>query len=716
MRILIPALVLLFIPAFCRGEAMSIPNDFPRFSVPGHEKEMETLREFYWLHYPGAGPKATLWDPWLPMPSLWPAVEENNYKELFRQQWDDVLSTRIMDKEGYVSTHQHPSIAHPLGWPFPYWHGGDGGYGWHFSFKDTVGDHWRPQNLSTTEGWQAEGIEDKGIGEYGWDMKLASPNAMLTAPAHDIDTFQSPFIQLRWKASGLGDSQPFIEWATKEKPGFGADRRIFFEAYEGSTITYTVVPMYKHPEWKGKISQLRLGFGNPKPGAEATVQAFFTQYDTRQDINGQNYIRGCTTYFRWTRDIDFLRRNINRMRTALRYVMTEHQALEKKYVLNTWVGHDGRSGLVIHPDGRKEVRCGYGIGDNYWDILPFGYKDAYATIMYYEALNCMADIERQVIAHPEWNVPLGVLAFDPDMLTKHAAEVKETGNKMFWNPKTGRFVPNIDIEGKTHDYGLTSLNMEAVYYDFATLEHARSIMDWFCGKRIVEGDTSTGADIYHWRFAPRGTTKRNVEYYFWGWSAPESLPWGGQVQDGGAVLGWSYHDLMSRVRVCGPDNAWERLQEIVKWFDEVQAAGGYRKYYDGSREGTLQGGGTAGGLGLDSEFFESVLVPQVMLEGFMGFEPMADGFRLNPQLPSDWPEFSIDRIHFHDLVLRVRATKNSIEVLKEGGFGEPCLVRLPKGEWKASYIGASGKPEVRENGFEVDWNGITGVRFERIRN
>ena len=41
--------------------------------------------------------------------------------------------------------------------------------------------------------------------------------------------------------------------------------------------------------------------------------------------------------------------------------------------------------------------------------------------------------------------------------------------------------------------------------------------------------------------------------------------------------------------------------------------------YDGSREGTLQGGGTAGGLGLDAEFFESVLVPQVMLEGFLGF-------------------------------------------------------------------------------------------------
>jgi hypothetical protein len=61
----------------------------------------------------------------------------------------------------------------------------------------------------------------------------------------------------------------------------------------------------------------------------------------------------------------------------------------------------------------------------------------------------------------------------------------------------------------------------------------------------------------------------------------------------GAVLGWSYHDLIDRVRILGPDNAWTRLQKIIRWFDEVQASGGYRKYYAGSREGTLQGGGTA---------------------------------------------------------------------------------------------------------------------------
>ena len=44
-------------------------------------------------------------------------------------------------------------------------------------------------------------------------------------------------------------------------------------------------------------------------------------------------------------------------------------------------------------------------------------------------------------------------------------------------------------------------------------------------------------DIYHWRFGPRSTTKRNLDYYFWAWSAPESIPFGNQVQDGGGCWG-----------------------------------------------------------------------------------------------------------------------------------------------------------------------------------
>ncbi|MDO8588483.1 MAG: glycosyl hydrolase family 65 protein [Armatimonadota bacterium] len=698
---------------------MSIPDDFPRYGVPGHEKEMESLRALYWLHYPGSGPKATLWDGWLSAPGLWPAVQTDNYAEYMRVEWSRELSNRIIDKDGYVSVHQHASIAHPYGWPFPFWNAGVGGYGWHFSFEGTVGHPWRQSNLNTTDGWKVAGASDEGIHEQGWELKLTAPSASVTTPQQPIDAYNAPFIQMRWKASGLGKAQPYLEWTTKDKPRFGPDRRFYFDAVESASIVYTVIPVYKHSEWKDQITQIRVNFGNTAPGAAVTVQAFFTQYDTRHDITSQLYVQGCDTYFRWTRDLGFLRRNVNRMRTALRYVMSEHQALKRQYVFNTWFGHDGRSGLKVGPDGKKEILYGHGIGDNYWDLLPFGWKDAYASMLYYDALRRMASIERDIREHPEWDIPIGTLAFEPDMLLRHAADVKAAGNKLFWNPMTGRFVPNIDQDGRIHDYGFTFLNLEAVYYDFASLEHAKRILSWISGKRTLRGDTAQGSDIYHWRFAPRATTKRNIDYYYWGWSGPETIPFGAQVQDGGAVLGFAYHDLMARLKVLGPDDAWARLQETIKWFDEVQAAGGYRAYYNGSREGALQGSGTAGGLGLDQEFFESVLVPQVMIDGFLGFRAFSDGFALNPRLPSAWPELTIDRIHLHNLTLRVRATGKTIEVFAEGGSDDPCIVRLPEGKWKATLLDKSGagvgKSLVqRSDGtFRLEWSVAPGVRFKR---
>ena len=350
-----------------------------------------------------------------------------------------------------------------------------------------------------------------------------------------------------------------------------------------------MLPVWRHPQWTNQITRLRLNFDNAQPGGSVVIQAFFAQYDTRQTINSQNFVRGCANYFWWTRDLDFLRRNINRMRTAMRYLMTEHQALERKVVFTDWVGHDGRAGYRRNADGSKAHACGHGIGNNYWDLLPFGNLDCYATIHYYDALQSMLRIEREIRSHPDWQIPRGVLAFEPDLLALHAAEVRAEGNRLFWNEAAGRFVACIDADGQTHDYGFTFLNFEAVYYGFATAEHTDSIMSWLNGDRVVEGDTAQRDDIYHWRFGPRATTKRNLDWYFWAWDSPESFPFGGQVQDGGAVLGFSYHDLMARLKTLGPDNAWRRLQEILRWFGEVQAAGGYRKYYDGKREGTHAG-------------------------------------------------------------------------------------------------------------------------------
>jgi hypothetical protein len=85
----------------------------------------------------------------------------------------------------------------------------------------------------------------------------------------------------------------------------------------------------------------------------------------------------------------------------------------------------------------------------------------------------------------------------------------------------------------------------------------------------------------------------------------------------------------------------------------VQAEGGYRAYYAKPGRGTLQGGGTAGGLGMDQEFLESVLVPQVMLHGFLGFRATADGYETRPRLPKEWPSLTVSGIRFRNEILDI---------------------------------------------------------------
>jgi hypothetical protein len=680
----------------------NIPDDFPRFIVSDHENEMELIRELYYLHYVPAGPLATLWDEWLSGSSLLPAVEKDNRMENLRARWSQALSARRMDPEGYVATHQHSSIAHQDGWPFPFWkQGGPGTWGWHFSLQG-VPQGWHGTEEKTQEGWELVGGVDKDISDNAWNIELTSPKANVRTPLLTILSDQSPFIQLRWRANGMDNAQPYLEWTTQDEPEFDADKRFYFAPIvESQGVVYTMIPVYKSPAWKGKITRLGINFDNPQ-GAKIGIQALFTQYDTRHNINNQNFIRGCCQYFWWTRDINFLRNNIGRIRLALLYMMDVLGGKSEKCILAPFPGHDGRSGIEITPEGKKIIHSGHGIGNNYWDLLPMGYKDAYATMHYYDSLNYMAQLEQEISSHPEWDIPAGPLKVSSDEIKNHAKEVKDFANKLFWNDKTGRFTCGIDVDGKSYDYGFTFINCEAIYYNFATDKQAKSIMSWLSGDRVVDGDTSKGEDIYHWRFGPRATTKRNIDYYGWFWNGPETIPWGGQVQDGGAVLGFSYHDLASRIKVYGADNAEKRLEEIMEWFGEVQEAGGYREYYkDGKRGTTLQGGGTAGGLGLDHEFFESILVPQIMINGFLGLKPHGDGIEIKPNLPKDWQSLEITRIHLHDLILDITVTKDTITLKSKGEARLPFFAYLPEGKWKLIQFDADGK-KTKEISLDVD--------------
>ena len=657
------------------------PADFPRFVVPAAEAmtELDAVRRLFWRHYEHAGPLIPLWDEWMPKSTLWLAVgagvpttdvaDSSDALNSMRRRWREALSGRTLNEEGYVHTRQHDGPAHAEGWPFPFWmHAG--GVGWHFAPVGVGGGYEGP--AATADGWKVNGGRGDAIDAKGWPVAIETRGATLDSPAFAIDAKNSPWLRLNWWAGGLEGAECFVEWTTAEAPDFSAERRMPFAAAAGSILdggvadtagreTRTMVPLYRHAGWKGTITGLRISFGNACPAA-VVFKSIHTAVDTRHNVNNLNFIRGCHDYFVWTGDVEFLRSQIERIRTAMRFVEREFQTRQRRCVYTTWPGHEGRSG-VRWADGMKTIVPGEGVGSNYWDLLPFGGEDALATIYYYDALGDLATLEEAIVRHPEWKIAdaaaneandnAAVKAYDAADLRTHAEEVKAYAGERFWNPATGRFGTR-DLDGVLHDYGFTFLNNEAVYHGFATPEQAKSIQQWMSGARTVTGDTSTGADVYHWRFGPRSTTLRNIDYYVWNWSGPETIPWGYQVQDGGAVLGWSYHDLMARLRTAGPDDAAARLAEIARWFGEVESEGGYRAYYgkDPAR-GSMQGGNVAGGLGLDHEFFESALVPQVMLYGFLGFTPTTEGFEVKPRLPQGWPELTVTRIYIRDRVVDV---------------------------------------------------------------
>ena len=292
----------------------------------------------------------------------------------------------------------------------------------------------------------------------------------------------------------------------------------------------------------------------------------------------------------------------------MRFVEREFHTREQKCIYTTWPGHEGRSG-VRWVDGKKQIVPGEGVGSNYWDLLPFGGEDALATVYYYDTLRRPGATSKKRSPRTRSGTSPPTEAYDPADLRQHAAEVKDVLRQALLEQETGRF-GTVDLDGQMHDYGFTFLNNEAVTFGIATPEQAR--IDPRLDERQADRGRRHVDRRRHLSLAVRARGPRrcrNIDYYFWGWSNPEDVPWGGQVQDGGAVLGWSLLRSDGAAQGAGPDAVAAATGRNRRSGSTTRKReGGYRAYYgkDPAR-GTMQGGGTAGGLGLDKEFFESVM-------------------------------------------------------------------------------------------------------------
>lgn len=689
---------------------LEAPEDFLSFASPGIDGELQNLRNLYWSVYWGisksGGNFASPWYPWMVGIELAPAGGLSAEKRI---QWANSLSNIKIAPDGYVSVGQHYSHAHDGGWPFPNWPqifepGLFRGYtaGWHFQdktesfiqimFMEPIIEPAGHAGDQAVEQWDISDLASDGRLNGLWHLRPTGKVPSITLK--EGVTFRAdcaPFVQIRFRSDfdPLPDSAKIVmQWKREGEGEFSEERQISMspsqpDPWERPTkLNHCHFPAWKHPLWTENITGLRFLLPALEEGASYDIDSIFTAFDTRHPVTNTGFLLGASDFFRWTGDAEFLARNIGRMRSAMKFCRTELGGDENKFLRIPWAGHDGRSGYVVNPDGTWKRQYGVGIGNNYWDLLPFGGDDMYATTYFYASLLALAEIEDWIAAHGTGlpAAPEGASAKD---LRKLAEQVKEAANRHFWNEEAGRFIACIDRDGNRRDFGYTFVNLEAVYYGLASDEHAKAILAWIAGERIVGGDTSTGADIYRFRFGPRASTLRNDFWYLWAWPGRDK-PWGGQVQDGGAVLGFAYHDLMSRLRFRGAGDAAKRMDEMLAWLKETQEAGGFRPYYaaDPSR-GTMQGGGPDGGLGIDNEFVETELWPSFLLSGFIGFRPTASGFVLDPKLPDSWPSLTINNIAFRGSVLSITVTQDAATITVNGETPGEISVELPNPEWSA---------------------------------
>ena len=653
------------------------------------------------------------------------------------------ISNVNIDKFGYVwaitgggldGTTTAAGAFFQQGWPFPAYNtNNNGGKGYEFNRNE---QGWVTNaDTAVVEGglWQTS---YSGAGE----LTFTSPDNMI------LNTLKSPFLELDvrladqnafGKDSSIGDI--VIRWRTAQDDEAGvqgyphsvtqsAFATIPAEQIGASFAQHLYFPMYLHENWGwdngNNITSVQIAI-IPKEGETMNIKADVNyvrfNYDTRQSNNAVLMLTAAKNYQEFTGDLATLEQNLTRYRQAMQFMLGTLGGKENKLIdVSYFAGHDG---LVL--DERGRATNGHGIGNGYWDLLALPSIDFYSNVYYYKALKAMAYLESVAEAN---GIDTGVAQVysgkndgtmetyteTSESLNALAEETKAAIQEYFWNEETGRFHMGYNNDDPNHenpvDYGYVIFNQEAIVAGIPTAQQEASIMSWINGDRIVSGDTSQGDDIYKFRFAPRTSTLRNEKQYFWGWNAT-NVDFGMQVQDGGAVLYTSFYDLLSRIKVLGVENAWERFEEIRAWYEDVQAVGGegtrfYREYYDllGDETQTLQGDNTAGGLGLDAEFLENATLYATIPYGFFGLGSDAVGsLRVAPNLPQAQEFWEIENLMFNDAKYDLRITDSSVELWAvrgaKSGMTLTAQLKKPEGSFTVYVNGKATSDYTEKDGY-----------------
>lgn len=321
----------------------------------------------------------------------------------------------------------------------------------------------------------------------------------------------------------------------------------------------------------------------------------------------------------------------------------------------------GEDGLIILPEENSGRRASK--SSNYFDSYAYGNKSAYENQLFYHMLGDLAQIETMVANSCAAEGKTAEAESARQRVREYndlREEAVQNFRKEFWDAEKQRFIATIDLDGVRWDFGMVTQNLEAVTYGAADEEESSAIMSWINGTRTIEGDTSTGADIYEHKIAPRTNTlkietsqiREDNEWKYWWHGMPEINPatnqkWNESQVNGGILFWTSYYDLMSRFKVLGAENAMNRYKVIA---DEYEVDLLFRDPANAT--------GNKWKLGVIDEFPESGLVPLAYLNGMLGIDAGTDGLIISPQLPKAYAYAGIKRLVFGGNTLKITVRAN----------------------------------------------------------
>ena len=496
-----------------------------------------------------------------------------------------------------------------------------------------------------------------------------------------INTKCAPFIEIDLTFNGTNVEDYYIIYKTKAggNTWFKAPQKLYATSRIESFSSFNArqyIAMYLDENWNNQIvTDLGIEFvaknGQTMQISNGIINYIRPNYDTRQSNATLQFLLALESLTTYTHNLTFIKNIMPKARRAMLFLL--HALEGEKGLINVSYLY-GHNGIGLEKVGDEyQIDCANGIANGWWDVSVNSELGLEPNIYFYQVLNIMASLEDIVskynldikeistIRHKDLS-SYHTVSYDYDsayfksLAKKVKAKIEEPIKVIkqndgtyqneggFYLEETGRFVEGINEKtGKIHDYGNTSFNLQAIAAGIGNEEQQKSIMSWINGDRIVEGDISTGKDIYFYEFAPRCQTKECYEgfnfcaYTVWPYLQNGSDLYHLQVQAGGAVIMFSYYDLIARSKVLGSDNAYNRLQEIAQWYNKIlnskyhgTGTEFYNDYYvhleeensfkhpeeegiyivqNSSRDG-------AGAMGLDGEFLENVILCRGIKDAF----------------------------------------------------------------------------------------------------